>query len=645
MRLRAILIGLVAVIILGIITPRCDFLRLGANLGSTYMPVGTVFLFFFFAFVLNALLKVFKVGLKPQELLLIYAMMSVASGLPSNGFVNYLIPSITGPFYFATPENRFAETLQKLIPDWMAPKNPDAIKYLYEGLPKGASIPWNVWIVPLFWWTLLMLAVALVMFSLAVIMRKQWVENEKLVFPLVYMPIEMVEENSTGQQSLATPFFRNKLMWVFFAVPVIIYTIKGLHFYFPMVPDIPLFFNVRQFFVEKPWNAITRFHLRTIFSVIGLTYLVPVVTSFSIWFFYLFFEFQTLIGAILGFQMPIFPGGVNKAFHCYQTAGGFITLTILLFWAMRHHLRDGLKKIFKGGVTAEDKEESVSYRLAVLGIIGGLLFICFWATAAGVKLWTILLWLVIFFSMVIVTTRFVAESGLYYFMYHIFPFELMLPFTGSAPIGGPGIMTLLIFNQSIHREMRNALMPFFLNSFKMADTAKFKRSSVGLCMWLAIIVVIPVGYFSVLSMMYKYGALNTGGGGWWFTIIPRDVVSARAVRYITSPVLPNLKDALTMGGGGLVTIFLFWMRRIFLWWPFHPAGYIMAGINGTGEIWWSVFIGWIIKLCTLKFGGIKIYRRFMPAFLGLVLGEFVTLGGWVIIDLITGARGNTLLFL
>jgi hypothetical protein len=47
----------------------------------------------------------------------------------------------------------------------------------------------------------------------------------------------------------------------------------------------------------------------------------------------------------------------------------------------------------------------------------------------------------------------------------------------------------------------------------------------------------------------------------------------------------------------------------------------------------------------LRFGGLKIYQKFAPFFIGLVLGECVTIGGWVVVDLILGTRGNFLAWL
>jgi hypothetical protein len=42
-------------------------------------------------------------------------------------------------------------------------------------------VPWEVWLLPLLYWLLFALALFLVMVCMMVILRRQWVENEKLL--------------------------------------------------------------------------------------------------------------------------------------------------------------------------------------------------------------------------------------------------------------------------------------------------------------------------------------------------------------------------------------------------------------------------------------------------------------------------------
>lgn len=40
-------------------------------------------------------------------------------------------------------------------------------------------------------------------------------------------------------------------------------------------------------------------------------------------------------------------------------------------------------------------------------------------------------------------------------------------------------------------------------------------------------------------------------------------------------------------------------------------------------IWASILVSWLIKFILLRYGGVRSYRKAMPIFIGIVLGEFV----------------------
>jgi hypothetical protein len=46
--------------------------------------------------------------------------------------------------------------------------------------------------------------------------------------------------------------------------------------------------------------------------------------------------------------------------------------------------------------------------------------------------------------------------------------------------------------------------------------------------------------------------------------------------------------------------------------------------------WFSIFIGWGLKLIVLKFRGIQTHRQALPFFMGLILGEFMMGAAWTL---------------
>ena len=49
----------------------------------------------------------------------------------------------------------------------------------------------------------------------------------------------------------------------------------------------------------------------------------------------------------------------------------------------------------------------------------------------------------------------------------------------------------------------------------------------------------------------------------------------------------------------------------------------MANTSEFGWMWSSFFFGWLIKYTVMKFGGLGAYRKLLPLFLGIVLGDLV----------------------
>ena len=87
-------------------------------------------------------------------------------------------------------------------------------------------------------------------------------------------------------------------------------------------------------------------------------------------------------------------------------------------------------------------------------------------------------------------------------------------------------------------------------------------------------------------------------------------------------------------------LLLTWARQRLLWWPFHPVGFPIGANMLMNHIWFSVFIAWSIKKAILRFGGASVYRASEAFFLGLIMGEALCNGLWVVIDYFTGKMGN-----
>ena len=87
--------------------------------------------------------------------------------------------------------------------------------------------------------------------------------------------------------------------------------------------------------------------------------------------------------------------------------------------------------------------------------------------------------------------------------------------------------------------------------------------------------------------------------------------------------------------GSIITTALRFLRFRFIWWTLHPIGSALTGSTWTIGWWWfSIFLSWLAKRILLNRGGICAYRRAAPFFMGLLLGDYLVGGSWIIVRLI-----------
>jgi hypothetical protein len=157
--------------------------------------------------------------------------------------------------------------------------------------------------------------------------------------------------------------------------------------------------------------------------------------------------------------------------------------------------------------------------------------------------------------------------------------------------------------------------------------------------------------YARITTGYKYGAAmmdtSYNAGGWQASLYPNVVkvlktpdqlawVTAGSIRIIPAGAAHVLI-------GATLTLAMLILRARFLWWPLDPIGYLMCGSWPITEIWFSVFLGWAAKASIMTFGGTRGYRRILPFFLGLVLGQALIATFWTVVSFWTGQPGVLML--
>ena len=83
-------------------------------------------------------------------------------------------------------------------------------------------------------WSILIGAVFWAFLCMATLFRRQWIDRERLSFPLAYLPLALVDTG--GPQA----WWRNRLFWLGAAVAGGIEIVNGLNYPYPAVPYLPV---------------------------------------------------------------------------------------------------------------------------------------------------------------------------------------------------------------------------------------------------------------------------------------------------------------------------------------------------------------------------------------------------------------------
>ncbi|MFC1717320.1 DUF6785 family protein [Candidatus Poribacteria bacterium] len=616
---RAILIGaiLVPVNVYWIMVMNAADQSYPTTVSLYFNVVFCIFVLTLLNFLINRINPI--LALKQGELLTIYIMLAIASSISGCDFSIVLISIIPHAFWYATPENEWAELFHQYVPDWVVVKDHQVLTDYYKGdstLYMAENI--KSWVTPVLWWSAFLFALIFIMICINSIVRKRWTEEEKLSYPIIQLPLEL----TTGGG--ITGVLKSKAMWIGFGVAALIDIINGLHFLYPSIPGIGgRLYDLRVHFTEKPWNAIGWTPIALLPFAVGLAFFIPLDLSFSCWFFYLFWKCERIVSSILGFRnLPDFPYVDEQSF------GAYLALFVIAVFATRNHLKRVFLKIITNTQDVDDSHEPMPYRLAMFGLVAGVIFLVGFCRSAGMSVWVILMFFGIYYTISTAVTRMRAELGSPVHDLHFMGPDEMLPrMFGTRRLGAPNL-TMFSYLFSFNRAYRGHPMPHQLEGFKLAERTGINNRRLLLAMLIAVAVGIIASFWSYLHISYVHGTHGSNSGYGWRPF-------NRTQSWLTNPLAPNHPATIAVAVGFLTTLLLWFMRVRMFWWPFHPAGFAISSSWSMNVFWFSIFFSSVVKWIILKQGGLKMHRKAIPFFLGLVLGEFVIGSIWSLIGITT----------
>ncbi len=603
---RAVVVGGVFTILLTLWALHSEFVTKSSPITVTHLPVSALCPFVVMTLIVNPLITWLRLC-RPfyrEELIVIFFLVFTASAIPGWAFSNYAISLISGPFYFATEENRWAELFLDYLPSWLVLQHAGALTAFYEGVPDGRPMLWQFWVIPLFWWVTLYGAIFMVGASMMVILRKQWVEHERLSFPLAQVPLMLTEGVDGGR---ARPgITRMPLFWWGFGLTLFIMGWNIVSF-FDVIYPIPI--GPAHGTPLTLYESFPPIHLRFNFLLLGVAYFTRVEVLASVWLFYLIRIIEQ--GVLTRIGMP----QAAVTIH-FQHLSGFLVFSIFTVWMARKHIALVVKKAFGKAPHIDDSREFFSYRTAVFGFLIGLLYMILWLLAAGMSFWIICLMLGLLFLMYLGVTRVVAETGLA---------SLDLPYNSANEVAtfyvgteniSPRSLTLMWLSETFTRNWRTLGMCSMAHAAKVGDELGGVGRGVFVSIIGALILSFGTAVLYTLHLGYEIGgsqitgSFASGANGYW----------TQLGGYIANAQGLTAEQYAYVAIGMAVSIILIWGYHYIPAWPLHPVGFGVVTTYAADMAFFSFFVIWLTKSLIIRFGGVALYRTGQPFFIGILAG-------------------------
>jgi hypothetical protein len=627
---RSLVIGALSALSVALILPYTINVIHGSRIGLSSCTPAAFILFFVVLLTVQVLLTLLKRNwhLRPGELVVIFIMMALATHIGTRGVSGKLVVGVTGGTFYTTPENNWAELIDPVLAEWLVLSDTQAVRDLYYG-GSVDRIPWHLWLPVLLRWFVLFIAYHLMLLSALVILRRQWVEKERLAFPMAQVPLAMVQDNGSPH-SIIKPFFKNPVMWAGFLFCFLINSTNILHNYFPW---IPAFMGQAEFMIFREQIQLT---FRINFLMLGFAYFINTGVAFSIWFFYLVKLAQHGIFITLGIDPAQNLAPVSGSIFGHQMMGALTVLVLFGLWTARSHLKEVLRKAWNKDAPVDDSREIMSYRAAVLCFLGGAAFVFVWLWQSGFPAWIAPIFIFATLVIMIGLARVIAETGIPTITPAMGPATFVMSGIGATALGMQGVVAAgytLVWASGFLTFVTAPMV----NALRLGSEITRHRRALVIAIGLAVAIAIAAATWFWIYLGYKHGGINLNSRYY-------QVYSQSAPRFaeagLNSATGPNLVGWMWSGIGAAIMIGLMIARHTFAWWPFHPVGFAISTSWVLTATWMSTFFAWLIKLAVLKYGGPALYERTKPFFMGIILGQFVAAGFWLLVDAFTGVRYN-----
>jgi len=487
---------------------------------------------------------------------------------------------------------------------------------------ENAGTPWYAWAGPLLMWSPLLVGFLFMMIGLVAVVRRQWIHNERLSFPIGEIMHQFLGPRE--YRGRLAPLYRNKGFWAGFGIAAFIAIWKGLYVYALIPIDFKTAIDFTQITDGRPWDLLPHYWIMRSFKlsilIVAVAYFMPTDMSFSVW--------TMFIGANV-LCMLLNLGGVaeiNARDLSQMSAGGILAMATLIIYIGRHYYGRCLKAAV--GLGTPDMRQAAPY---IWVIIAGCSLMLLFLVLQGVPVHYAALLILLIFGSVLVFCRLVAEAG---FPNPGFPLNVQAQymFFTITGFGLPmvSLVPLALVGVAFQKLDMGVLHASYLGEKEGVPKHKHHGLMAVAAVGLALLAIV-----GLLAHHYEFGA--------WLSRPFRnsqshgvDVV-ARGAKVFLNPNSATNDDTAAGGEylmGALIVFMLGFARMRFARWPLHPLAFLIFTTWTVMNLYFSFFLGWLLKTMVLRYGGTGIYQQTKPVALGLIGGAGVTMVLFAVLSLV-----------
>ena len=446
---------------------------------------------------------------------------------------------------------------------------------------------------------------------IATIMRRTWVDHERLAFPLVQMAADLIRQDGCSPGPFPA-YARDRKFQIGFGVTfgLMLWNIGAFWGGVFPIPIGSLYGTMLP--VLHGAQAIK---ISVNIYALCFAFLAPLEITFSLWFFALIGTLEGGLLSRIGLEYSGSPVGANAVVKA-QFFGGFIVFVLWTLWTAREHLVQVVRQAIQGTPTPDT--ELFSYRIAVFGLAGGLLYLIAWLAITGLAWWVIPIFLAFLLILYVGVARIIAQTGLVFMDLPVNAHHFTIQTLGSGNLDSQSLTTLGL-GSVYARNWRGMGFGTIAHSDKLLSDLRLSKrnffalmaATFAVSILSSVLYTVYIGYTTTGA--YHFGTRDAFGG-------INESYYDDIVRWIRNADQLKGPEFLFLFLGGVMMLTLNGLARRFPGWPLAPVGFTVAFADVVRLLLFSLFLAWLIKLILIRIGGVTAYRKAQPAAWGVLAG-------------------------